>query len=351
MSTTSNNNRDSTSRSSKHNLALVISLLISLIIIAYLFSKMDWALVLQHTKKLNAWFFPLLIAGVPLLIWIRALRWRLLLPNRENLTIHGLSDATFVGYFASSVLPLRAGEIIRPWVASRWQPVSFSSAFVSIIIERLADATCMLTLFALCLSYIDEVPVAVQAGAHALGLLTAILLGGVFAAYLFPVRMEKILHGIANRLTHRIGSGMPEKINRMITDCFAGLRVIASVRQLIMVVVLSYVMWISNAVFYQILLWAFGEYPSFWVGMLLNVIVALAVAAPSAPGFIGTFQVGCLIALSTVSGYSEEFAMAYSVVAHAIQMIVIVLIGFVVLQIRGLSFRQMRSIKQTADSN
>jgi len=329
----------------RHTVALVTSLLFSAIVIIFLIARVDWTGVLEHMKKVSWWYLPLLVAGFPLLVWIRAVRWRLLLPGRDNLTIRGLSDASFVGFFASTVLPLRAGELIRPWVASRWQPVSFSSGLVSIVIERLADAACMLSLFALCLTQVGEMPAPVLAGAKALGALTVALMLGVCAGYLFPDRMERALQSTAARAAGRFGEHFSGKISGMIRDGFAGLRVITSFGQLIQVIVLTYVIWIGAALWYQCLLWAFGQYPSFWIGMLLNVIVALAVAAPSAPGFLGTFQVGCLIALSTMSGYTEEFAMAYSVVGHLIQMGTTVAFGIAVLQIRGLTFRQMRTIE------
>jgi hypothetical protein len=75
--------------------------------------------------------------------------------------------------------------------------------------------------------------------------------------------------------------------------------------------------------------------------MLLNLMIALAVAAPSAPGFIGTFQAGCLVALTVISGYSREFAMAYSVVTHVLQMTLVLGAGFVVLHLRGLRLAQL----------
>jgi hypothetical protein len=102
-------------------------------------------------------------------------------------------------------------------------------------------------------------------------------------------------------------------------------------------------MWFLVAFWFQGLLWAFGVYPSLWVGMMLNVMVALAVAAPSAPGFLGTFQVGCILALSTVYGFSKEFAMAYSVIGHLLQMVFNVAAGLFVLHRRGLTFSQLRS--------
>jgi uncharacterized membrane protein YbhN (UPF0104 family) len=96
---------------------------------------------------------------------------------------------------------------------------------------------------------------------------------------------------------------------------------------------------------FQVMLWAFGEFPSWWVGLILNVIISLAVAAPSAPGFVGTFQLGCIVALANMHGYSKEFAMAYSVIAHVLQIVLMVIAGLVVLHLRGLSFSQIRNIE------
>jgi uncharacterized protein (TIRG00374 family) len=334
MSTSSSKNR--------HKAGLILSLAISLGILMFLFAKLDWVEVWVQLRKVNPWApFLLSIAFFPM-IWMRAMRWRLLLPQTTRLSTPRLIDATILGFFASTVLPLRAGEIIRPWLLSRWQPVSFSAAFASVLIERLADSVCLLSFLALCLTQWAEVPTLIVAGARALALLTGTLIAIVILSYLLPGKMESFFHACSNRIIGRFAPHVAEKANRMITEYFAGLRVISSFWQLAKVLLWSYAMWLWVAAWYQGLLWAFGEFPSFWVGMMLNVTIALAVAAPSAPGFIGTFQLGCLIALSTVYGYSKEFAMAYSVVGHLLQTVFTVAAGLLVLHLRGLKFRQLR---------
>ncbi len=323
---------------------MILSLGISGAIVAYLFAKIEWPQVWTYLKTFNPLFILALTGGFLILIMFRAVRWRLLLPNPEKLATGRLVDATILGFFASTVLPLRAGEIVRPWALSRWQPVTFSSALASIMIERLADSVCLLSLLLISLSRMPEIPLVVLAGAKVLGALTGILIAIVITSYLLPGRMESILHWFSDRLIGRFAPHLSEKINHMIVEYFAGLRVIASPWQLVKVIAWSYVMWLTLAGWYQILLWAFGEFPSLWVGLVLNVVIALAVAAPSAPGFVGTFQVGCIVALSTIFGYSKEFAMAYSVIAHSMQMIFTVMTGLLVLHLRGLTFAQLRKV-------
>src|SRR5262249_27321779 len=56
--------------------------------------------------------------------------------------------ATAVGFAASSVLPARAGEVIRPYFLSRHERMSATGAFATIILERLLDTLTVLTLLA-----------------------------------------------------------------------------------------------------------------------------------------------------------------------------------------------------------
>ena len=325
--------------------ALILSVLVSLVIVVYLFAKLDWAEVGRQLKLINLWYLPPLLLVFFSLLYMRALRWRLLLPGGQHLSLGRVFDATVIGFFASTILPLRAGEIIRPWILSRWQPVSFTASLASILIERLADAICLLSLLMLCLTQVSNVPGVVVAGAKAMGILCGVLVFIVLLSYIFPVRMEQIFHRICSAIAGRIAPKLAGKLNEMISEYFIGVRVIASWWQLAKVIFYSYAMWISIGFFYQLLLWSFGIFPSLWVGMMLNVIISLAVAAPSAPGFVGTFQLGCIITLSTVYAYSKEFAMAYSVVAHVLQMVLIVATGLFVLQARGLSVRQLKKME------
>lgn len=328
-----------------HQFAIIASIAFSVAIVIYLFAKLDWADVWIQMRLVNLWYSIPLTLGFLALLIMRSFRWRLLLPNRQALSLSRIFDATVIGFFASTVLPLRAGEIIRPWVLSRWQPVSFSASLASILIERLCDAVCLLTLMALCLTRVAEIPPVVLAGIKALGLLSGVLITIVLLSYLLPAKMERMFHQFTNRTAGRLAPSLALKINGMISEYFIGVRVISSWWQLAQVVLWSFGIWLLIGGWFQMMLWAFGEQPSWWVGLTLNIVISLAVAAPSAPGFVGTFQIGCLIGLSTMYGYTREFAIAYSVVAHLLQTVLMIAAGLIVLHLRGLKFRHLREIK------
>src|SRR5437868_272631 len=82
---------------------------------------------------------------------IRALRWQYLLEPLGRASFANAFRATAVGFAASSVLPARAGEVIRPYFLARHEHMTATGAFATIILERVLD---MLTVLVLLASYV-----------------------------------------------------------------------------------------------------------------------------------------------------------------------------------------------------
>ena len=79
---------------------------------------------------------------------IRAFRWQYLLEPLGKVRFGSAFRATAVGFAASSVLPARAGEVIRPYFLARHEHMSATGAFATIILERLLDIVTVLVLLA-----------------------------------------------------------------------------------------------------------------------------------------------------------------------------------------------------------
>src|SRR5215210_8445317 len=82
---------------------------------------------------------------------IRALRWQYLLAPLGHTSFMHAFRATAVGFAASSVLPARAGEAIRPYFLARHERLSATGAFATVILERVLD---LLTVLVLLASYV-----------------------------------------------------------------------------------------------------------------------------------------------------------------------------------------------------
>src|SRR5882724_1961037 len=82
---------------------------------------------------------------------IRAWRWQYLLEPLGATSFANAFRATAVGFAATSILPARAGEVIRPYFLARHERMSATAAFATVILERVLD---MLTVLVLLAAYV-----------------------------------------------------------------------------------------------------------------------------------------------------------------------------------------------------
>ena len=76
----------------------------------------------------------------------RAYRWQVLLESSLKVDVGGLYSPMMVGLMGN-FLPARAAEVLRPYLLSKKYGITFSSAFASIIMERLFDMILLLLIF------------------------------------------------------------------------------------------------------------------------------------------------------------------------------------------------------------
>ena len=76
--------------------------------------------------------------------------------------------------------------------------------------------------------------------------------------------------------------------------------------------------------------------------LILTAIIAIAVSVPSAPGFIGSYQLGCVLALG-MFGVDESAALAFSLVLHMTQFVAVIGAGLYSLWKEGMSFSDVEA--------
>lgn len=324
-------------------LMLLASCVFAICLIGFLFAEIEWSSFINELRQIR-WHYVLALCLLLFLsMFVRALRWRILLPSSYNLRTRDLLDATLLGFFASSILPFRAGEIVRPLALTRFANVPFFTGFASIVNERVFDVLALLFFIWLCIGQMENVPMLVSSGAWALGVICIVIVCVAFVGYACPTKLRVFAEFVLGATVGRYFPSLVKKLLEFLDSFLIGLRGISSIGELILVFLLSVILWSSMGIFYHIGMLAFGQTPSLWVGFLINIMIALAVAAPSAPGFVGTFQLGCIIALNGIYGYSKEFSGAYSIFIHAVQMVFIIILGTSILCMRGVKLTELRT--------
>ena len=312
--------------------------------------KIDPAKVWADARQANVWLLMLTIVFATLTFPIRAIRWRLMLRDQEGrpLPVAPLWHATTIGFMANNLLPARAGEVARGFVASRQLPVRFTTSLGSIGVERLFDALVMLGLMAVAIA-MPSFPAHGWSGKSlsAIAATTAALFGVVLVIALFVanrpgtflVRVERISRWL---LPVRIADG----IVRASDGIVEGLSVLKSPGRFAGVVGWSLVLWLDNATAFAICFRAFGIGIPLEAALLLQGIIGFGVAIPSTAGYVGVFEAATVFTLQQY-GVDPSLALAYALTYHLTTFIPITLLGLWSLSRLHLQIRDLRAAPPT----
>ncbi|HAN32309.1 MAG TPA: TIGR00374 family protein, partial [Myxococcales bacterium] len=70
---------------------------------------------------------------------LRVLRWWTLLQRFEGVSLAHINRVGAIGFMAVFMLPLRLGELARPWLLQRDSDVAFGTGLSTIAVERVID--------------------------------------------------------------------------------------------------------------------------------------------------------------------------------------------------------------------
>src|SRR5882672_3581715 len=122
--------------------AWLIGLVVSVALLGWVLYKINVREVWADAQQADPLWLLLTVVVATLTFPVRSIRWRLILRDQDGRPFPWLPlwHATTIGFMANNLLPARAGEVARAYVASRQLPVRFSTALASIAVERVFDA-------------------------------------------------------------------------------------------------------------------------------------------------------------------------------------------------------------------
>jgi uncharacterized protein (TIRG00374 family) len=311
-------------------LRIVAGVGVSLALFVYLLGSVDLP-ELGRQPALTQWWWmiPALAVG-PLGLWARAIRWQYLFPR--NFEPPGLVAANMIGYMANNLLPLRAGELVRVYVAARRlrerRRDSLGSSLwlagATVVVERVIDSL-TLVLFLAVLVFFIPVPRAFEYAA------ALILAADVIAATVLVVLA--IAPDGARRLLSRLCRRWPALEVRatgvldMVVRGLEGVRTPAHLGPLLMWTVITWALPVLGA--WTLLRAVHLDLPLL-AGWTVLTFVGFGISIPSAPGYIGVWHAAAVLALSMFD-VSQATALGYAILYHASQFVPITLVGWLFL--------------------
>jgi uncharacterized protein (TIRG00374 family) len=323
---------------------LAANLGISLVFLDLVFYKLDIGDMLIELKQANYYMFIPALVILAISLVIRTWRWHWLLYQTKTARFYSLFSSLMIGTAANMVLPARAGEFIRAYFLGRREKISKTTAFATIVVERIFDGLTILLFLLLVViltgAQSDEIKYMGYLGA-------AFYLGVVVGLFLLYFRRDFLVRLIKALLPQPLA----KKIVGILDAFLEGMQVMRNGRQLFMVVLLSLATWVGFALsFWPVMLaFDFGAPVPYYAPFLVIAFDALGLTIPGAPAGIGIFQYVTVVALRitfTLSGAKlaanfDEVAAVFSLVLHFSQAAPEVLVGLYCFLRENVSLREV----------
>jgi len=282
---------------------------------------------------------------------LRSLRWQYLLQGLGPTRFVSAFRATVIGFAASFLLPARAGEFLRPYVLARRENLSATSAFATVILERVFDAVTVLMFFAVFLltrgpsvgSADPRVWRAVQAGGLGVALATA----GILVVFFFLAGHPEKLGRASLRIERVLPGALAHTVAGLVQTFAEGLSVIRRPQQLLMVAVWSVPLWASIGAGIWLVTQAFHIDCDYVGSFLTMTILVVGVAVPT-PGSVGGFHEAYRIAVTSFFHAPNDAAVGAAIVLHAISFVPVTILGIVFMAREGLTLGRMRRLAEGA---
>ncbi len=330
---------------------------ISAFFLYWVLKEIEYATLWEKTLEANYW---LIIPGVGAYfigLWVRAWRWHYLLRPVKQISTRAMFPIVAMGYAGNNIFPARAGEVLRAVVLKNKEDVPISASLATIIVERVYDGVVMLAFIFVNLAELSRLTenitlfrnftiqdVAVWGSVIFFGVLVVFLL-----AAMFPVLTEKLVRRLVMWF---VPQRLRDKTLDIAVRFLGGLASLRSPVEALMVFFTSVVIWLLETVKYWFVMHAFRFAVSFFALMLMNGVVNLATTIPSAPGYLGTFDLPGIKVLEAY-GVGTETAASYTFVLHFALWFPVTLLGLYYMWREGIKWGKVSSMQQelTTDSS
>ncbi len=309
-------------------------------------SGKDWETVGEYLRNARVW--PLLLAAllINLTIFVRSLRWKVVLAPISAAKLSNLFAATAIGFGAIFVIG-RAGEIIRPAVLSLRERIKPSATFATILIERLFDTTAVVSLFAANLLFFNPPPEQIHANTlEAIRSIGLTLLVGVVAGISILVLLRLKAEPIIARLeknSARLPQKLVQPLMNFIRHLAEGLSVLLDFGALASTIFLTACVWALVSAATWLTLFAFGLNFSISYAIFVLGFGLVGSVAPTPGGSAGAFHAAAAKGLEFL-GLDPNLAASIAIVYHLIAFGPPFIIGLFYLIRDDIGLRQLREM-------
>jgi uncharacterized protein (TIRG00374 family) len=328
---------------------IAAGLLLSAAAVGFFVSKLrgNWDEFASSFARANYLYLVPAIGFIALVYALRVLRWRLFLSPLGKVAYRHIASATLIGFMSTCVLPLRPGEVIRPYVLHKRSGIKFGhAAGTAMGLERVFDliGACFLLILALALMGSgsgsgEAADLIAQLRQKSLWFAAVALAGlaGLTALAFAPAAMLRI----AAFFLRVLPQGWRRPLMEFLESVTHSMQFLRAPGRVLGALALSLALWFCYPLSTYAMALGFNLDLPFVGALLAQVIITAAVAVPQAPGFVGVFSVAAMVGVQ-LFGVSGGDAAAFATTLWAINVFPITIVGLAVLWWEGLSLRALK---------
>jgi uncharacterized protein (TIRG00374 family) len=306
---------------------ILFGLAVSVGLLVYFFWDVDLRVIGDRLRQ-TLWTFLLLSVALNFVsMWMRAMRWYYLFPPDTRPT--HLFRALVIGYMGNNLLPLRAGELVRVYVAAR-RGQQFWTTFATVVVERVLDGLAVGLIVA---GLLLVVAVPTELRWSIVVFLVLDLVGILILAAI--ATLPGVCRVLIETLFHRVG-WLERRLLGLLDTMIEGLRGLRAPRHVLPITLCSVAVWLSYALSVWTALHAAHLDLPLVAAWTVLAFLGLGVSLPSSPGFVGVIQAATVLALALFAVPRTE-ALSFSVLIHASQFLPVTAAGLLCLLVEQVS--------------
>ena len=305
----------------------IISIGLAAIFLYIAFYDVNLSDVLEIIRQASVLWIVIFIVSIMIGHYIRALRWKYILYSvKPDIKMKNLFGALMVGYGVNCVTP-KLGEVTRAVLIGKWEGLSRSSMFGTVIVERIIDIISLGTAVLVSAFIWRESLYISFPWLESTLYITGIFITAVIVLIYFTVSFKEKFYGIIINLIKKFSLKLAEKVAyifEMLTQGFASLK---GARNYFFTIALTIILLIVYALSSYFGFFMLNMKPAtYQMGWVLMSISAIGVVIPT-PGGTGSYHTLAKSTLVLLFGFGETISAAYALLTHIISYFLFIFIA------------------------
>jgi len=310
----------------------LISVGLAVLFLYLAFSDVNFGEVMELVSHASIIWVIIFALSIMLGHYVRALRWKFILHSvKPDIKMWNLFGALMIGYGVNCVTP-KLGEVTRAIMIGRYENLSRSSMFGTVIVERVIDiislgAAVLISAFIWSASLYETFP-----WLEATLYISAIILAVVLVMIYLSVKFKEKFYGYLLKLIGKFSEKLAERLGYIFEMLIQGFTSLKGTKNYALTFITSVIL---------LIIYAFGSYIGFFMldmqsgsnvtfamGWILMSISAIGTIIPT-PGATGSYHALAISTLVLLFGFGETISAAYAFLTHIISYFLFIITAIV----------------------